>query len=352
MYSVHVTNVSNGDAELTAGFDIYSRQVSAVVSAGNSGINTCIVSSASSIAIGMAVTGTNIDYNTFVTDISGTTITLNKNLTGTVSGIGYFTPNSRVTSRLPIPVGAAVEIMNQPFILSANDSIRIQSTGVGSFGSISTTGSGLAGFSTVLMGGTLNGTPSAGNLVAGTGIATNTYVSVGYTGGNTVVLTRALTSTMGTGTTITFTDTVVPEDGALNTTITYQSFTDSTYQNGTGTVVGIVTTTPTTPGVTSTTPTVYYGAGVTYPAIIQSIRVANISDNSTIYPGGDYNIWVGIGNSDTIFSYLAYNMTVPKNSLIELCTSPKRIGIGQSIFAYSDTPGVLEIQIAGRQSPS
>ena len=52
-----------------------------------------------------------------------------------------------------------------------------------------------------------------------------------------------------------------------------------------------------------------------------------------IYPGGDYPVSVGIGNSDTIFSWLAYNMIIPKNSSIELCEAPKRLGIGQSIFA-------------------
>ena len=66
-------------------------------------------------------------------------------------------------------------------------------------------------------------------------------------------------------------------------------------------------------------------------------------------PGGDYPVWVGIGNSDTIFSWLAYNMVIPKNSSIELCEAPKRLGIGQSIFAYSDAPNKIEIQIAGKQ---
>ena len=121
---------------------------------------------------------------------------------------------------------------------------------------------------------------------------------------------------------------------------------------GTGTVVGIVTlasqATPPVLGITSTVPLCYYGTGNTYPSIVQSIRVSNISDGS-IYPGGDYPVWVGIGNSDTVFSWLAYNMIIPKNSSIELCESPKRLGIGQSIFAYASTPGTIEIQIAAKQ---
>lgn len=42
-------------------------------------------------------------------------------------------------------------------------------------------------------------------------------------------------------------------------------------------------------------------------------------------------------------------MIIPKNSSIELCESPKTVGIGQTIVAYSDTPNVLEIQISAKQ---
>lgn len=123
----------------------------------------------------------------------------------------------------------------------------------------------------------------------------------------------------------------------MHTTIVYQSTTDTSYLNGTSGGVGV-----------GTTATVYYGTGNTYPSVIQSIRVANISDGF-IYPGGDYPVWVGIGNSDTIFSWLAYNMIIPKNSSIELCEAPKRLGIGQSIFAYALAPNTIEIQVAAKQ---
>jgi hypothetical protein len=177
-------------------------------------------------------------------------------------------------------------------------------------------------------------------------------VGVGYTpGALSIPITRPATTSLAS-TSYSFTEVVVPQDGALQATIVYQSSTDTTYQNGTGTVVGIVTlaslATPPTLGITSTVPLVYYGTGNLYPSTIQSIRVSNISDG-TIYPGGDYPVWVGIGNSDTIFSWLAYNMVIPKNSSIELCEAPKRLGIGQSIFAFSNTPNAIEIQIAGKQ---
>ena len=162
-------------------------------------------------------------------------------------------------------------------------------------------------------------------------------------------MTRPATSTLASQI-LSFTEIVVPEDGALQATIVYQSTTDTSYLNGTGTVAGIATVTSTTAGL-STVPVAYYGTGNVYPSILQSIRVSNISDGM-IYPGGDYPVWVGIGNSDTVFSWLAYNMIIPRNSSIELCEAPKRLGIGQSIFAYSNTPYAIEIQIAGKQKTS
>ena len=332
VHSIHVTNISNGNAEITASFDIDSRKVlSTYSSGGGAGIHTCRVSSASTIMIGMGVTGTNVDYNTLVTDVSGTMVVLSKPLTGTPSGTLTFIPGSKVISRLPVPVGSAVELLKQPFVLYASDSIRVQATGVGTGGqAATTTASASSGAATLTVASATN--IASGQLVGGTGIATNTYVGVGYTPSSTLVpITRATTAALSSST-VTFTDLIVPQDGALHTTIVYQSTTDTAYQNDTSAGVGV-----------GTTATVYYGTGNTYPSVIQTIRVANISDS------GDYPVWVGIGNSDTVFNWLAYNMVIPKNSSIELCEAPKILGIGQSIFAYSDTVNSIEIQIAGKQ---
>jgi len=337
IHSIHVTNISNGDAEITAAFDIDSGKVlSSYSSGGGAGIHTCIVSSASTITIGMGVTGTNVDYDTLVTDVSGTMIVLSKPLVGTPSGTLTFTPVSEVVSRLPVPVGSAVELLKQPFVLYASDSIRVQATGVGTGGqTASTTATASSGAAVLTVASATN--IASGQLVGGTGIATNTYVGVGYTPASTSVpITRATTAALSSGS-VTFTDLIVPQDGALHATIVYQATTDIAYLNGTSNGVGV-----------GTTATVYYGTGNTFPSVIQSIRVANISDMYN-NPGGDYPVWVGIGNSDTIFSWLAYNMVIPKNSSIELCEAPKRLGIGQSIFAYSDAPNKIEIQIAGKQ---
>ena len=381
IHSLHVTNVSNGDAEITAGFVLNARKVPATISvsvgsSGGAGIHTFTVGSASSITVGMAVTGTGnigettgigstagFQFNTYVTSVDGNNITLSKPMSGRATGVLYFSPVSKISSRLPVPVGSAVELLKQPMILNALDSIVLQSTGAGTgIGSTSTAAisqTANSNFLTVTVGAAITNFLASGMLIQptgnNTGIQTNTFVGVGYTSGSlSIPMTRPATVALAS-TSISFTEVVVPQDGALQVTVVYQSSTDTSYQNGTGTVVGIVTLASQASsrelGITSTTPSVYYGTGTVYPSVVQSIRVSNISDG-IIYPGGDYPVSVGIGNSDTIFSWLAYNMVIPKNSSIELCEAPKRLGIGQSIFASSSTPNAIEIQIAGKQKTS
>jgi hypothetical protein len=374
IHSLHVTNISNGDAEITAGFVMNARKVPATISVGGgAGINTITVGSASSIIVGMAVTGqgnigettgigstAGFQFNTYVTSVDGNNITLSKPIAGqAVSGTAWFSPVSDVVSRLPVPVGSAVELLKQPMILNALDSIVLQSTGAGSgIGSTSTaaiTQAANSNFLTVTAGAAITNFLASGMLIqptgSNTGIQTNTFVGVGYTpGALSIPMTRPATVALAS-TSLSFTEVVVPQDGALQVTVVYQSSTDTSYQNGTGTVVAISSNTTSVTAGLSTIPVAYYSTGTLYPSIIQSIRVSNISDG-IIYPGGDYPVSVGIGNSDTIFSWLAYNMVIPKNSSIELCESPKRIGIGQSIFAFSNTPYAIEIQVAGKQKTS
>ncbi|NDG29435.1 hypothetical protein EB118_04965 [bacterium] len=377
IHSIHVTNVSNGDAEITAGFVMNARKVPATISvsvgsSGGPGIHTFTVGSASSITVGMAVTGTGnigettgigstagFQFNTYVTSVDGNTITLSKPMSGRATGTLFFSPISKVSSRLPVPVGSSVELLKQPMILNALDSIVLQSTGAGSgIGSTSTaaiTQAANSNILTVAAGAAITNFLSSGMLIQptgnNTGIQTNTFVGVGYTpGALTIPMTRPATVALAS-TSLSFTEVVVPQDGALQVTVVYQSSTDTSYQNGTGTVVAISSNTTSVTAGLSTIPVAYYGTGNTYPSTVQSIRVTNISDGS-IYPGGDYPVSVGIGNSDTIFSWLAYNMVIPKNSSIELCEAPKRLGIGQSIFAITNTPYAIEIQVAGKQKTS
>ena len=360
IHSIHVTNISNGDAEITGGFLLNSRAVPASISvsvgqSGSAGVNTVTVGSGSTILVGMSVFGTGnigettgigstagFQFNTYVTSVDGNIVSLSKPMSGRAVGVATFVPTSRFASRLPVPVGSAVELLKQPFILGSLDSIVLQSTGAGTgVGSTSTAAISQTANSnilTVTAGAAITNFIAAGQLIQGTGsntgIQTNTYVGVGYIPGSlSVPMTRPATSTLASQI-LSFTEVVTPQDGALQATIVYQTTTDTSFQNGVG--------------IASTTPIVYYGTGNTYPAVIQSIRVTNISDGF-IYPGGDYPVWVGIGNSDTIFSWLAYNMIIPKNSSIELCEAPKRLGIGQSIFAYALAPNTIEIQVAAKQ---
>ena len=374
IHSIHVTNISNGDAEITAGFIINSKAVTTTAStgvgqSGGPGINTISVASASNLMVGMAVTGTGnigettgigstagFQFNTYVTSVDGTTISLSKPMSGRATGNVVFKPVSKISSRLPVPVGSAVELLKQPMILNALDSIVLQSTGAGSgIGSTSTAAisqTANSNFLTVTAGAAITNFLASGMLIQptgnNTGIQTNTFVGVGYTpGALSIPITRPATVALAS-TSLSFTEVVVPQDGALQVTVVYQSLTDTSYQNGTGTVVAISSNTTSVTAGLSTIPVAYYSSGITSSATIQSIRVSNISDGS-IYPGGDYPVSVGIGNTDTVFAWLAYNMVIPKNSSIELCESPKRIGVGQSIFAIASTPNTIEIQIAGKQ---
>ena len=208
VHSIHVTNISNGDAEITAAFDIDSLKVSSTYSSGGgAGVHTCRVSSTSAIAIGMGVTGTNVDANTIVTDVSGPMIVLSKPLIGTPSGTLTFTPVSDVVYRLPVPVGSAVELLKQPFVLNPTDSIRVQATGVGTGAqAATTTATASSGAATLIVASATN--IASGQLVGGTGIATNTYVGVGYTGTTSVPITRATTTSLSSNT-VTFTDFIV-----------------------------------------------------------------------------------------------------------------------------------------------
>jgi hypothetical protein len=138
-------------------------------------------------------------------------------------------------------VGSSVELLKQPMILNALDSIVLQSTGAGSgIGSTSTnaiTQVANSNILTVTVGAAITNFLSSGMLIQptgnNTGIQTNTFVGVGYTSGSlSIPMTRPATVSVAS-TSISFTEVVVPQDGALQVTVVYQSSTDTSYQNGT-----------------------------------------------------------------------------------------------------------------------
>jgi hypothetical protein len=109
-------------------------------------------------------------------------------------------------------------------------------------------------------------------------------------------------------------------DGGLDAWITYSTKTDTNFV-GVGTTV---TTAGTNVGGVSTYQTVYTSTG--FPSVIQSIRIAN------------YNLFIDVDASIAIFSslgirkgHLAYNLTIPKNSIVELCQQPKRLQASETI---------------------
>jgi hypothetical protein len=109
-------------------------------------------------------------------------------------------------------------------------------------------------------------------------------------------------------------------DGGLDAWITYSTKTDTNFV-GVGTTV---TTAGTNVGGVSTYQTVYTSTG--FPSVIQSIRIAN------------YNLFIDVDASVAIASslgirkgHLAYNLTIPKNSIVELCQQPKRLGTSETI---------------------
>jgi hypothetical protein len=110
-------------------------------------------------------------------------------------------------------------------------------------------------------------------------------------------------------------------DGGLDAWITYSTKTDTNFV-GVGTTV---TTAGTNVGGVSTYQTVYTSTG--FPSVIQSIRIAN------------YNLFIDVDASVAIASslgirkgHLAYNLTIPKNSIVELCQQPKRLQTSETII--------------------
>jgi len=110
-------------------------------------------------------------------------------------------------------------------------------------------------------------------------------------------------------------------DGGLDAWITYSTKTDTNFV-GVGTTVTTAGTSLV--GGISTYQTVYTSTG--FPSVIQSIRIAN------------YNLFIDVDASIAIFSplairkgHLAYNLTIPKNSIVELCQQPKRLEASETI---------------------
>lgn len=125
-------------------------------------------------------------------------------------------------------------------------------------------------------------------------------------------------------------------DGGLDAFITISRKTDVNY-------VGIGTT------IRSTDQEVF--TSVTYPTVVQSISVANYSDNIdtdvtvSIFRGGTVGQIAATGVRQ---GYLSYNLTIPKNSTIEICSKPKLLLAGDSILVTANPINSVGIIVAGK----
>jgi hypothetical protein len=125
-------------------------------------------------------------------------------------------------------------------------------------------------------------------------------------------------------------------DGGLDAFITISTKTDTNF-------VGIGST------VTLTDQEIF--TSVTYPSVVQSINITNYNNNVdadvtvSIFRGGTVG---GIATTGVRQGYLAYNLTIPKNSVIEICQKPKYLLAGDSILVTTNPTNSVGIIVAGK----
>lgn len=103
--------VANASLQTSAGTLVIHCDVAASVTptvSGSSGAATVTVGSASGIVVGMLASGTGIATGARVVNVNGTTITLDKNNTGAVSGTGTFSGDIAMTNGLVVGAGDTV----------------------------------------------------------------------------------------------------------------------------------------------------------------------------------------------------------------------------------------------------
>jgi hypothetical protein len=133
-------------------------------------------------------------------------------------------------------------------------------------------------------------------------------------------------------------DTSAGVDGGLDTFIIYSEKDDTNYI-GTGKTV------------TSSSGTEIY-TSTTNPTVIQSIRLINYNLNVdvdasvSIYRGGTVG---GITTTGVRQGYLVYNLTIPKNSTVEICEKPKYLATNDTLVATSSPLNSLSVCVSGKK---
>jgi hypothetical protein len=126
----------------------------------------------------------------------------------------------------------------------------------------------------------------------------------------------------------------VGTDSIVEVYVSYQEKTTTSYFG-----IGISTT-----GFATTDVTGIYTA-TTYPSVIQSIRLANVTDS------GGYPVSVQITNGLTT-TRLVDNLIVPKYGSVELLDAPKRIETNSVIQLQLDQAYTISAQVSGSQITS
>ena len=119
-------------------------------------------------------------------------------------------------------------------------------------------------------------------------------------------------------------------NGTLDAFITYSTLSNDNF-------VGIGST------VISTSDTTIFGTGISTALSLESIRLTNYSLNVDI----DASISINNKSPDIRLGYLAYNLTIPKNSAVEILQKPKHLTNAQKIVARSSVSNALSVNISG-----
>ena len=123
-------------------------------------------------------------------------------------------------------------------------------------------------------------------------------------------------------------------DNIIETYVTYQEKTSTSYFGvGLGTV-----------GLATTDITAVY-TSTTFPSVVQSIRLTNITDT------GAYPVSIQITNGLTT-TRLVDNLIVPKYGNVEILDNPKRIEANSKIEVQLDQGATMGVQVSGSQITS
>lgn len=126
--------------------------------------------------------------------------------------------------------------------------------------------------------------------------------------------------------------TAVGIDGGLDAFIIISEKSDTTYI-GTG-------------GIVSTATGTQIFQATTGNAMLQSIKLCNYSLNTDI--DASVSIFRGTLASGVRLGYLAFNITIPKNSVIELLVKPKYLATNDSIVASASLASALAVTLSGK----